>query len=96
MELSGEVEVCGGTRTRADDRSVITHIPYTPLPIDQTDVRYALGPDSLPRAGVAAGQTDALRGAAPGSEAALRGSLADGLSFDCRRLIQASQARFPG
>ena len=32
-------------------------VPYRPIPLDQTDVRYALGPDSLVQPGVPAGQS---------------------------------------
>ncbi|MBB6036719.1 alpha/beta hydrolase [Phytomonospora endophytica] len=32
-------------------------VPYRPLPLDQADVRYAHGPDSLPQDGVRAGET---------------------------------------
>lgn len=38
-----------------------TRVPYRPLPIDQTDVVYELGPDSVRRDGVPAGQTVELR-----------------------------------
>ncbi len=34
-----------------------TEIPYRPLPVDQTDVRYAHGPDSAVQAGVPRGTT---------------------------------------
>ena len=32
-------------------------VPFRPLPVDQSDVRYAYGPDSTARAGVPAGET---------------------------------------
>ena len=38
-----------------------TRVPYRPLPIDQTDVVYDHGPDSVVRDGVPAGQTVELR-----------------------------------
>ncbi|MDQ0956136.1 enterochelin esterase-like enzyme [Streptomyces sp. B4I13] len=36
---------------------VTMEMPYQPLPIDQSDVRYIHGPDSAPRPGVPAGET---------------------------------------
>ncbi|WP_309133441.1 alpha/beta hydrolase-fold protein [Cellulomonas sp.] len=36
-------------------------VPYRPLPLDLSDVRYAHGPDSSPRADVPAGETVGLR-----------------------------------
>jgi enterochelin esterase family protein len=36
---------------------VTNEVPYRPLPIDQSDVRYALGPDSVRRDDVPAGET---------------------------------------
>lgn len=35
----------------------MTEVPFRPLPIDQSDIAYAYGPDSAPRPGVPAGQT---------------------------------------
>ncbi|WP_285662316.1 alpha/beta hydrolase [Actinorhabdospora filicis] len=35
----------------------MTQVPYRPLPVDMSDVRYAHGPDSSPREGVPAGET---------------------------------------
>ena len=32
-------------------------VPFRPLPVDQSDVRYAYGPDSTSQAGVPAGET---------------------------------------
>jgi enterochelin esterase-like enzyme len=34
-----------------------TEVPFQPLPIDQSDVRYAHGPDSTPQPGVPVGET---------------------------------------
>src|SRR6476661_8175143 len=42
-------------------RRMATRVPYRPLPIDQTDVVYDHGPDSVVRDGVPAGQTAELR-----------------------------------
>jgi enterochelin esterase family protein len=36
---------------------VTTEVPYRPLPVDQSTVRYAHGPDSLPQPGVPLGET---------------------------------------
>lgn len=38
----------------------MTTVPYQPLPVDQTDVRYAHGPDSCRKDGVPAGETTEL------------------------------------
>ncbi|WP_129666166.1 hypothetical protein [Phytoactinopolyspora endophytica] len=34
-----------------------TQVPYRPVPVDQSDVRYAHGPDSVVQSGVPAGET---------------------------------------
>nr|WP_199701455.1 hypothetical protein [Jiangella rhizosphaerae] len=34
-----------------------TQVPYRPIPVDQSDVRYAYGPDSVVQPGVPAGET---------------------------------------
>lgn len=39
---------------------VSSEIPYRPLPLDQSDVRYAYGPDSVVRPGVPTGETIAF------------------------------------
>jgi len=36
---------------------VTADVPYRPLPVDQSDVRYAYGPDSMVQPGVPAGET---------------------------------------
>jgi enterochelin esterase-like enzyme len=36
---------------------VTTQVPYRPIPVDQSDVRYVHGPDSTTRSGVPAGET---------------------------------------
>jgi hypothetical protein len=82
-------------------RGVALQMPYQPLPIDQSAVTYAHGPDSVRRPGVPAGTTvervmrDAGGGAQGGADLADVGFVGAQVGFDRLRPVAGDRDRRP-